>query len=169
MKAEPTMSMWELFKHSGVSQVIFVYNYVMLLAFAFTAAYPVWLYEPVKLGGLGFSPSLISYSMGGGGLSQALWLLLVFPPLHKRVGSGGVLRLCAYAWPISFMVDPLCNVLLRNDLKVIFWIVFPTQVVLGCGVAMAFSRFPALIEYCTCMLTDPSGCTARSQRYCTFA
>jgi hypothetical protein len=136
------MSTWELLKYPGIPQVLVAYNYVMLLAFAFTAAYPVFLYEPVRLGGLGFSPSFISYAMGVGGLSQALWLLLVFPPLHKRVGTGGVLKFCAVAWPISFTVDPLCNVLLRYDLKVVFWIVFPLQAILGCGVAMAFSKIP---------------------------
>jgi hypothetical protein len=138
------MSTWELLKYPGIPQVLVAYNYVMLLAFAFTAAYPVFLYEPVRLGGIGFSPSFISYAMGVGGLSQALWLLLVFPPLHKRVGTGGVLRLCALAWPISFAIDPLCNVLLRFDLKVVFWIVFPLQAILGCGVAMGFSKIPHL-------------------------
>jgi hypothetical protein len=91
--------------------------------------------------------------MGVGGLSQALWLLLVFPPLHKRVGTGGVLRLCALAWPISFAIDPLCNVLLRYDLRVVFWIVFPLQAIFGCGVAMAFSKIPRT-KSSTLELTD---------------
>jgi hypothetical protein len=47
------MSTWELLKHPGIPQVLITYNYVMLLAFAFTAAYPVFLYEPVRLGGIG--------------------------------------------------------------------------------------------------------------------
>ncbi|KAF2688503.1 MFS general substrate transporter [Lentithecium fluviatile CBS 122367] len=136
---ERSMSMWELFRHSGIPRVFAIYNYVMFLAFCFTAVYPVWLYTPVDLGGLGFSPTLIAAAMGAGGAAQALWLLLAFPPLHKRVGNGGVLRLCAWAWPVFFVVDPMCNILLRHGLKTHFWILFPLNVVFGCGVAMAFT------------------------------
>jgi hypothetical protein len=132
--------MWELLKYPGIRQVIFIFAYIGVLAYAFTAAYPVWLYEPVELGGLGFSPSLISYAIGVGGLSQALWLLIVFPSLHARVGTGGVLRVCAYAWPISFTISPLCNLLLRNNLTTVFWIAMPMEVVIGCGVSMAFCK-----------------------------
>jgi len=134
--------MFELLNHQGVRKVLIIYNFIALLAFAFTAAYPVWLYEPVGLGGLGFRPSFIAYAMGAGGASQALWILLVFPPLHKRIGTGGVLRLCAWAWPISFTINPMCNLLLRHDLRIVFWIIFPLQAVFGCGVAMAFSKIP---------------------------
>jgi hypothetical protein len=139
------MSTWELLKSPGVSQVMLMYNYIAVMAFTFTAVYPVWLYTPVSLGGLGFSPVLIAAGMGAGGGAQSLWLLLVFPPLHKRVGTGGVLRLCAWVWPFFFIIDPMCNVLLRYGLTVPFWIVFWLNTVFGCGVAMAFSKSPDLL------------------------
>lgn len=130
-----------------------IYNYVLFLAYTFTAVYPVWLYTPVELGGLSFSPAFIAGALAAGGGAQALWLLLVFPPLHKRVGTGGVLRLCAWAWPIFFAVNPVDNVLLRYGLKIPFWIVFPLNTVGGCGVAMAFSRTPGSRANLYLMLT----------------
>ncbi|KAF2250677.1 MFS general substrate transporter [Trematosphaeria pertusa] len=143
---EPPMSTWELIKHPGIPQVIAIYNYAMLLAFAFTAVYPVFMYTPVYLGGIGFPPELIAAFMGLGGASQALWLLLAFPPLHSRIGTGGILRLCSWVWPLMFMVDPICNVFLRYNLKISFWILFPTGMVLGSGVAMAFTAVQLTIN-----------------------
>ncbi|KAF2262927.1 MFS general substrate transporter [Lojkania enalia] len=136
---ETSMSTWQLLKYPGVGQVVFLNNYVLLLAFAFTAIDPVFLYTPVNLGGIGFAPELIAAAIGLAGVSQAVWLLFAFPPLHRRIGTGGVLRLCAAAWPFFFAVNPLANILLRYNLKVPFWIVGPAGAAIGSGVAMAFT------------------------------
>jgi hypothetical protein len=79
--------------------------------------------------------------IGAAGISQALWTLIVFPPLQRRFGTGGVLRACALAWPFFFASCPLGNVLLRHDWKVAFWIIAPTFNVVGSGVSMAFSKY----------------------------
>lgn len=134
------MSTWELIKYPGVLSVIVIYNYILLLAFAFTAAYPVFLYEPISVGGLEFSPKYIAGAMAFGGGAQALWLLLAFPPLHRRIGTGGVMWLCAFVWPIFFGISPLCNVMRKHKLEVPFWILFIIDNGVGSGVAMAFSK-----------------------------
>ena len=79
--------------------------------------------------------------MGVGGLSQALWLLFVFPPLQRRINTGGVLKVCAIAWPFFFTAWPLGNWLLRRHLNAVFWTVAPIVTVVGSGVAMAFGMF----------------------------
>lgn len=135
------MSAWQLVKYPGVSRVLLIYNYVMLLAFTFTAVNPVFLYTPIKLGGVGFSAELIAIFTALAGASQAAWLLLVFPPLHKRFGTGRVLWICACVWPIFFAANPVYNLLLWNGKKYIFWATAPPLLVLGSGVAMAFSKF----------------------------
>lgn len=101
---------------------------------------PIFCFTPVELGGFGFSPFQISIFMATGGASQAIWLLLIFPPLQHRFGTGGVLRSCAIAWPIMFATWPICNELLRHHWTVAFWTVAPINLVLGSGVAMAFSK-----------------------------
>ena len=124
------------FSHSQIT-----YSYSVLVC-------PVFYFTAVSLGGYGFSPLQISLFMALAGISQALWILLVFPPLQGRFGTGGVLRGCAVAWPILFFVAPLGNFFLRQDWKLTFWIVGPMFLVVGSGVSMAFSKL-CTIEFCS--------------------
>ncbi|KAF2627019.1 MFS general substrate transporter [Macroventuria anomochaeta] len=136
---EAPMTMWQLIKAPGVAVVILIFEYIALLAFTFTAVNPVFLYTPISLGGLGFPPELIAAVIGFSGLSQAAWLLLVFPALHKRIGTGQILRLAVWAWPIFFAINPWFNFLLRHDQKIAFWTTAPPTLALGSGIAMAFT------------------------------
>jgi len=100
---------------------------------------PVFLFTEPQLGGYGFSPLQISIFLGVAGLSQALWTLIAFPPLHKRFGTGGVLRGCGIAWPIMFLFCPICNMFLRLGWTAVFWTVAPISLILGSGVSLAFT------------------------------
>jgi len=162
--AKPTMSTWELIKRPGVMRVLVVYNYVMLMAFTFTAVFPVAQYTPVKLGGLGFTAELIAACTALNGVSQAAWLLIVFPALHKRVGTSYVLYLCASVWPLLFIVGPVYNFLLRHGHTTIFWVTGPPIIVLASGVSMAFSRSPETHVSCFTNVYDSQRPT-RAQRY----
>jgi hypothetical protein len=101
----------------------------------------VFYFTSVKFGGYGLSEFQISVFIGLGGLSQSIWLLTVFPPLQRRIGTGGVMRLCASVWPIWFFFTAALNYLLRLELEAVFWVLGPTLIVVGSGVAMAFSTF----------------------------
>jgi hypothetical protein len=133
------MSTWQLFNCPGVARVVLVYNYVMMLAFTFTAVNPVFQYTSIHRGGIGFTPELIAAFTALAGAAQATWLLLVFPRLHKRVGTGKVLFYCACAWPVFFASSVVFNILLRYHLRAVFWATAPLTLALGSGVAMAFS------------------------------
>ncbi|KAH8158108.1 hypothetical protein CIB48_g10138 [Xylaria polymorpha] len=88
------------------------------------------------------SPLQISLFMGLTGLSQAIWLLLVFPPLQRRMGTNGVMRLCGGAYPFFLGLMPLLNLVLRPHTSAgntTFWILAPTLLSLGPGVSMAFT------------------------------
>lgn len=146
----PPMSAWQLIKQPGVTPVLLIYNYVMLLAFTLTAVFPVFQYTPIELGGLGFSPGIIAACTGLNGASQAAWLLIAFPKLHKRVGTGRILWYCAIAWPIFFAVSPLFHFILAYGYKTLFWSAGPPLLILGSGVAMSFSKlFPQKIMVCS--------------------
>jgi hypothetical protein len=136
------MTTWELVKYPGVARVLLIYNYIAILAFTYTAVNPVFLYTPIDLGGIGFQPELIAGAIGLNGVSQALWILLIFPPLQRRINTGGVLRLCAAVWPIFFAIHPICHFFRLYDLPAAFWAVGPVGLVIGSGVAMAFSKIP---------------------------
>jgi hypothetical protein len=141
-KPAPRMSISEIVKAPGVILVLSLHGHVMLLAFAFTAIFPILLYTSVDLGGLGFGPSLISLIMATEAASQALWLLLAFPPVHRRIGSKGVLRVCGIAYPIAFAGYILLNQLLRNGSNAavaLFWAACAVESLVGPGVAMSFT------------------------------
>ncbi|KAK3310718.1 major facilitator superfamily domain-containing protein [Chaetomium strumarium] len=136
------LSTHELTKSPGVRVVLYTYGYIMLLAYSYTALVPVFWATKVYLGGLGFSSLAMALMMGLSGLSQSIWILLVFPPLHHRIGTNGVLRACAIAYPFFFAGYPLFNALLRLDTPATvttFWVVAPVLLALGCGVSMSFT------------------------------
>jgi len=137
--ANEPMSTWEIIKSSGVPTVLYLYGHVMLLALGYTAVIPVFWFSQPALGGYGFTPFLISIFLGAAGLSQAIWLLLAFPPLQHRFGTGGVLRGCSIIWPMTFIFAALGTVFLRHDWKVAFWILLSLNTVMGSGVSMAFT------------------------------
>lgn len=143
------LSTAQLLKAPGVSKVLYVFAHITILAFAYTAIVPVFWYTPVRLGGFNFSPFQISLMMGLNGAAQAAWLLLVFPPLHHRVGSNRVIRLCALAYPWFFLCCPLGNVLLRMDTEGslrTFWVFMPVTLALGSGVAMSFTAIQLAVN-----------------------
>ncbi|KAJ5266946.1 hypothetical protein N7478_009754 [Penicillium angulare] len=143
------MSTLELIKAPGVGIVIYTYGHIMILAFAYTAIVPVFWSTPVHLGGYGFTPMQNSLLMGMNGAAQAAWLLLVFPPLQKRIGSNGVIRLCAAAYPAFLLSCPLGNVLLRAGTTAstnVFWIFVPISLVIGCGVSMSFTAIQLVVN-----------------------
>jgi MFS family permease len=136
------LSSWDLLTSPGVGIVIYTYGHLMVLAFAWTAIVPVFWFTPVHLGGYGFTPLQISLMMGLNGAAQAAWLLLIFPPLQRKIGSNGVIRLCASVYPVVFMLMPIGNVLLRNGNNAaidVFWVFVPVTVIIGCGVSMSFT------------------------------
>ncbi|CAH0018368.1 unnamed protein product [Clonostachys rhizophaga] len=139
---EPLMSMTEIIRSPGVTFVLWLYTHVMLLAFLFTAILPVALYTSVELGGIGFDTHQITVWMAVQGVSQATWLVLAFPLLHKRFGNKGVLNLCSTMYPIFFALFILLNVLLRNgspSATTWFWILAALSSTVGPGVSMAFT------------------------------
>ena len=138
----PPHSARALLRTSDVAIVLYNYGHVMLLAYAYTAVVPVFWFTPPRLGGLGFSPLQISLFMGLTGLSQAVWLLLVFPPLQRRIGTNGVMRACGAAYPFFLAVMPVLNAVLRvgtTASQTAFWVLVPVCLSLGPGVSMAFT------------------------------
>lgn len=143
------LSTWQLLKSPGVGVVLYAYGYLMVLAFAYTAIIPVFWFTPVRLGGYEFTTLQISLMMGLNGAAQAAWLLLVFPPLQKRIGSNGVIRLCASVYPLFFLSCPVGNVLLRMGTEgsvQAFWIILPITLVIGCGVSMSFTAIQLVLN-----------------------
>ncbi|KAM3498437.1 hypothetical protein MY10362_008242 [Beauveria mimosiformis] len=136
------LTIWQLLRTRGIPTVLLVNGSVMIMAFAFTALLPVVLFTPVAIGGLGLSPFQISTYMAVQGLSQAVWLVAVFPRLHRRLGNKKLLTACAVTYPFFFLTYIVLNELLRVDTpaaRAWAWVVGPLAAVVGPGVSMAFT------------------------------
>ncbi|KAK1834234.1 MFS general substrate transporter [Podospora conica] len=133
------LTTWDILKSPGVPIVLYTYAHVMLLAFSYTAIAPVFWFTPIPLGGLSFTPLQIALFMGLGGLSQAIWILVVFPPLQHRIGTNGVMRWCATAYPVFFVAFPAFNLLLARGFDTAFWVVAPPLYCVSSGVSMSFT------------------------------
>lgn len=127
------------------------------------------MYTPIYLGGLALPPKWIGIFMATGGLSQAFWLLVLFPPLHKRVGTGGLLKICGFAWPLFFASNPISNILRRNGLDIGFWILFTCGNVFGSSVSMAFSKCLTLLQILENNLIRFSCRATRPQRHLSIS
>ncbi|TLS30166.1 hypothetical protein PpBr36_03730 [Pyricularia pennisetigena] len=134
-----SMSIRELLRQPGVLIVQYVGAHLSLLAFAYTAICPLWWWTPVKLGGFGFTSFQISCMMALNGITQAIWLIFAFPPLHRRLGTNGVMRMCGAVYPLFFAISPVANYLLRAGYTSLFWSFYPPALMIGCGVALSFT------------------------------
>lgn len=140
------MSTLELLQAPGVPITLYIYAHVMILAFSYTAICPVLLFTPVHLGGFGLTPLQISMFMAVTGLSQALWLLIAFPWVQARIGTAGVMRLCATAYPFFFAVIPILNLILRHGHMAVCLAIALPCMVLGSGVAMSFTAIQLVLN-----------------------
>lgn len=104
----------ELAQAPGVAAVLRAFVHVMLIGSAFMAVGTLTLYTSVEKGGLGFSAHQIAMFMTVQGIVEAGWLLLLFPPLHRRMGTKGILYVCAALFPLFFADYIAMNAFLRN-------------------------------------------------------
>jgi len=132
------MSTWEILKAPGVGIVLYIFGHTMLLALAYTAVSPVFLFTDVSKGGLGFSDPQIAGFLAVAGASQAAWMLLAFPYLQGKFGTGNLLRGCAIVWPFMMASFPVMNEIHRQDLMPLFWVLLAVGLIGGSGVSMAF-------------------------------
>jgi len=133
------MTTLEVIKAPGVAMVLAIYGGVMLTALANTAVSPVFMFTSVLRGGYGFSPLYISIFIALAGFSQSFWTLAVFPPLHKRIGTRGILRVTSAVLPVLFLVNPINNQLLKHNQITAFWIIAPIMMLLGGFYSQAFT------------------------------
>ncbi|KAH7097166.1 MFS general substrate transporter [Auriculariales sp. MPI-PUGE-AT-0066] len=143
---KPTMTTWEVIMAPGVRAALATFLYAGMLGFCFTAIIPVYSFTPVDMGGLGFTPPQISGMMAALGLAQATWMVLIFPPLQKRIGTGSLLKYCAAAWPLAFLVVASQNVLLRTGHDFAFRFVLVLAAIVPSGIAMAFAGVQLLLN-----------------------
>jgi hypothetical protein len=104
------------------------------------ALLPLYAYTPVALGGLAFTPAQIALLIAIAGASQAVWLLVVMPPLDRRLGTRRLLRICHAVWPLGFLAPIGANLLARAGATGAEYALLAVLMTIGSGVAIAFSE-----------------------------
>lgn len=133
-------SIGKLIKAPGVIGVLCTLSHVKLLGSSMMAVSTTALYTPVRLGGMGYCSRQIATLIAAQGACETIWLLLVFPFLHRRVGTKGILYLCATMFPLVFADYGALNELLRSGSEVArawYLVGLGGLVVFGSGVLMA--------------------------------
>jgi len=138
-KPSRPMSTWELVKAPGVAFVLFINSMCALIGIGYTALLTIFWYTQPALGGFGFSPLMMSIWLGVGGGAQALWTLLVLPPMHKRYGTIGLLRYSWSAWPVVFAGWIVGNYFLRWGQDTLFWVFTSILWIWGCSIAIGYT------------------------------
>lgn len=104
--------------------IISVSNYVALafIEMMFLALYPLFMSTPVELGGLGCSPAVIGYVLGGLGAYIGVFQLLFFAKFVRRFGERQVLINGVSIYMLYTLLFPLISVLARY--RGVTWIVW---------------------------------------------
>lgn len=106
----------ELLRIRQIQNVLFSYAFLSLTAVALDAVLVLYLYEPVSLGGLGFSSSSTGIVLSMTGLGGVAVQLLLFPPLQRRMGSLRLYQYSFWAFPLSVLLLPIANLIARAGL-----------------------------------------------------
>lgn len=157
------MSTWQLLKYPGVAIILIITMQTKIMAAGYTpgknfpttpsykaerhSVVPIFWFTPVDLGGLGLSASQISFFFGAQGAAQTFWALCVTAPLHRRIGSVGIMWGCALLWGTYFFASmPVANTLIRYGHDTAGWTVAVAGATIGAGVSMGFSKFTPFCE-----------------------
>ena len=133
-------SIRDIIASPGVKPVLVIYLYTAFLVFAYSSLSTVASFSDVLLGGYGLNPAEISYLLACGGAGQAFFTLVIFPPLHNRIGSRGILRLSSMLWCVCILVYSSLNLALRAGLpKAAFWTIALLVSLLSSAVSMSFA------------------------------
>lgn len=84
-------------------------NYAMLAATSITnlGVLPLFLYTPVRLGGIGFTTAQIGKALSGQAIATSCVQVFLFPVIHRRLGTVASYRLAVIFYPLGFLCYPL--------------------------------------------------------------
>ncbi|KAF9266382.1 major facilitator superfamily transporter [Marasmius fiardii PR-910] len=122
--------------------MISVSNYVALafLNIAFCALLPLFFAMPISIGGLGLSPVVIGYILGGYGAATGIFQFFYFAKILRWLGERRMFLNSVSTFIVIFPLMPLCNVFARESGKVdvVCCVVIGIIIVLAVIMDMAF-------------------------------
>jgi hypothetical protein len=93
--------------------------------------------------------------LGTIGFSQAFWMIVVFPPLHRKLGTVRLVRLCAVALPTRFVIMPVTLLFMRRHAdEAAFWTCALCILVFSSGISTISSSTSSIFS--SLWITDES-------------
>ncbi|KAF8201615.1 major facilitator superfamily domain-containing protein [Pholiota molesta] len=105
------VSLGGLLRHPVLRRLALSGALLCFTATAFDALFVLFCYTPVQLGGLSFTSHQIATSLALAGTSSIILQATVLPPLLRRVSHARLYTFCMLAWPITYAVVPLLNLI----------------------------------------------------------
>jgi hypothetical protein len=106
------------------------------------AVLPLFAFTPIELGGLEFAPAQIALLIAVAGVAQSVWVLVVMPPLDRRLGTRRLLRICFALWPPGFLMPIGASLLAKHRQFGAMIALMGFLMTIGSGVSIAFSKHP---------------------------
>lgn len=114
---------------------------------------PVWCFTLIRLGGLGFTIRQISATLAAVAVMQGIVSLVIFPRLHKRVGTRGTMYLCTIAFLLAFSLPPLSAFFRARGMRLAFAITFFISLQAASFQSMVYSESHLTLIAILAMLT----------------
>lgn len=148
--APPTTSVTELLRIPQIQAVMTSYAFLALISVSLDAVLVLYLYEPVQLGGVGFSSDSTGVLLSINGFGGALVQLFLFPPLQKRVGTLRVYQISMCAFPLSVVLLPVANAIARaGGREELIWACLLISTGVRVVGGMAFASNMILVNQCS--------------------
>jgi len=117
-EVEPPQSstVWELLRNPHIRTVMLTNSYLSISQVCTDAALVLFLYTPVRLGGLAFKSKQTGIFLALVGINSALIQLLLFPLIQKRYGTKRIFVVAMSCWIAMAGILPICNSIARNGM-----------------------------------------------------
>ncbi|KAF9483845.1 MFS general substrate transporter [Pholiota conissans] len=108
---QPPISLAELLSYPVLKRLALSGALLCFTATAFDAVFVLFCYTPVELGGLSFTSHQIATALALAGTSSILLQITILPPLLRRISRARLYTLCMLAWPLTYALVPLLNLI----------------------------------------------------------
>lgn len=102
-----TPSMKTILRTLAVRRVLVSYAFMAFVTVSVNAVFVLWLYTPVKAGGVGFDSAEIGATLALSGILGTAISVIAFPPIERRVGTVVLYRLGMVMQVASVLTFPL--------------------------------------------------------------
>ncbi|KAH7337117.1 major facilitator superfamily domain-containing protein [Rhizoctonia solani] len=96
---------------SYIRKILVSYGFMAYVTMAINSLMVLWLYTPVKAGGIGFTSAEIGATLALSGLFGTAITIVVFPPLERRVGALYLYRFTMVMQLVNVLIFPLGHAL----------------------------------------------------------